>query len=228
MSHSRLWPEAIHNLSEGLAARSWCACLNAKKLLYANKPPRGPGTSAASFLNSGTLGDLLAYQDNSEQGGAYHATTKAALAGLRSGSIRSACYRHGYDCTARIEHLNLAPEPATRVQWGTRGPPSSAKVLLRRILVPNSASPLFALQFLDSVRAFPQKVALLKTDTARAVRLLKTKNHLSLRSASTHIPRMRFLRSAIAARSATSAGCKESPALQSVQFANSVLAMNGW
>jgi hypothetical protein len=197
---------------------------------------QGPGTSAASFLNSGTqggrrscLGDLLAYQDNSEQGGAYHATTKAALAGLRSGSIRSACYRHGYDCTARIEHLNLAPEPATRVQWGTRGPPSSsAKVLLRRILVPNSASPLFALQFLDSVRAFPQKVALLKTDTARAVRLLKTKNHLSLRSASTHIPRMRFLRSAIAARSATSAGCKESPALQSVQFANSVLAMNGW
>src|SRR2546430_6354441 len=32
---------------------------------------------------------------------AYHAT-KAALAGLRSGSIRSAGYRNGYDCTARI------------------------------------------------------------------------------------------------------------------------------
>jgi hypothetical protein len=30
-------------------------------------------------------------------------------------------YRYGYDCTVRIDHLNLAPEPATRVQWGTRG-----------------------------------------------------------------------------------------------------------
>jgi hypothetical protein len=86
---------------------------------------QGPGTSAASFLNSGTqggwrscLGGLLANQDNSEQGGAYHATTKAALAGLRSGSIRSASYRNGYDCTARIEHLNLAPESATRRSVG--------------------------------------------------------------------------------------------------------------
>jgi hypothetical protein len=31
-----------------------------------------------------------------------HHATKAALAGLRSGSIRSAGYRNGYDCTARI------------------------------------------------------------------------------------------------------------------------------
>jgi hypothetical protein len=36
--------------------------------------------------------------------------TKAALAGLRSSSIRSAGCRHGYDCTAHIEHLSL-PEP---------------------------------------------------------------------------------------------------------------------
>ena len=49
MSHSRLWPEAIHNLSEGLAARSWCACLNAKKLLYANKPPRAQSAGAGNF-----------------------------------------------------------------------------------------------------------------------------------------------------------------------------------
>src|SRR5262249_40193761 len=39
-----------------------------------------------------------------------HHATKAALAGLRSDSIRSAGCRHGYDCTARIEHLSL-PEP---------------------------------------------------------------------------------------------------------------------
>ena len=73
----------------------------------------------ASFLNSGTrrrprsyLGGLLANQmiRNRE---ARHAT-KAALAGLRSGSIRGAGCRYGYDCTARIEHLSL-PEPAT---WG--------------------------------------------------------------------------------------------------------------
>ena len=43
--------------------------------------------------------------------GAYHAT-KAALAGLRSGSIRSAGCRYGYDCTAYNYRLNLAPEPA--------------------------------------------------------------------------------------------------------------------
>jgi hypothetical protein len=42
-----------------------------------------------------------------------HHATKAALAGLRSDSIRSAGSRYGYDCTARIEHLSL-PEPATR------------------------------------------------------------------------------------------------------------------
>jgi hypothetical protein len=39
--------------------------------------------------------------------------TKAALAGLRSGSIRSAGCRYGYDRTARIEHLSQ-PEPDAR------------------------------------------------------------------------------------------------------------------
>jgi hypothetical protein len=57
--------------------------------------------------------------------GAYHAT-KAALAGLRSGSTCSAGFRNGYDCTARIEHLSFAtissrPLPRwRRVPWGGR------------------------------------------------------------------------------------------------------------
>jgi len=46
-------------------------------------------------------------------GEAYHAT-KAALARLRSRSTRSADYRNGYGCTARIEHLSLQNR-ATRV-----------------------------------------------------------------------------------------------------------------
>src|SRR6201990_1902002 len=50
---------------------------------------------------------------------ARHAT-KAALAGLRSGSIRSAGCRHGYDCTARIEHLSQPASPSFASKLGTK------------------------------------------------------------------------------------------------------------
>jgi hypothetical protein len=53
-------------------------------------------------------------------GEAYHAT-KAALARLRSRSTRSADYRNGYGCTARIEHLSLQNR-ATRVAGSTTYP----------------------------------------------------------------------------------------------------------
>src|SRR5262249_16728581 len=110
VGHCRHWPEGIHDqMSTTINRPTQMRC-------------RGPGTTAFprsdSFLNSGTqggprsyLGSLLAYymMRNSEA----RRATKAALAGLRSGSIRSAGCRNGYDCTARIEHLSL-PEPATR------------------------------------------------------------------------------------------------------------------
>src|SRR5262249_10245525 len=69
-----------------------------------------------------------------------HHATKAALAGLRSDSIRSAGCRHGYDCTARIEHLSL-PEPANR---GFLAAVRPALSLLRRHRRAAASRPLVA------------------------------------------------------------------------------------
>src|SRR5260370_14458726 len=51
--------------------------------------------------------------------GRHHHAAKAILAGLRSRSTRSAGYRNGYDCTARIAYVTALESKI----WSKRTPP---------------------------------------------------------------------------------------------------------